>query len=538
MSSNRSIDRVNESDDDDGIVKVKKSSIQKRSGTSNRKRSEGNTSDVATQQQDTTTADGSSSPSITTSSRRTRPVITKTRSNENDDEDSSSKQSHSTKSSAVSLPQKESIQQRQPRRLGKINEISTSNVSTIVESDTNKFFGSDDMTNFGGFANDDGVFSSTSFPPTITNTANTKGLDTSFDAAFASDGNFDTVFNTGTSAFGQDITSPFLSNGVDAFDTDIIPDFAGMSLQREEKKIIYDRTPLTKAPKMEPPSLVLQHDLIMRKIFLCAPVQNPANGNIMFITFSLSHDAVLHEVDPKRNFMQVSSTPIISSELRRVVTTKYNATIKNVQKIWTLSIGLMDCYTKREQVAVIIDLRILEASTTMRLVIMWQRNHTSASFELYHVTTPPSGGDFACDLSTLQVSDGLLFVGGASPKGSCIFISKPTYREAWSANFVTGMGSVLALSVATAKPYLVVALADKSITVWTYQSALVIAKVGEIENSQTASKRWLFPLCRLNYKDSLDSAAFEYPGTFESDIQLDSNTGKYVISQSNLHSSL
>ena len=468
----------------------------------------------------------------------------------------------------------------------KINELSTpSDATTNDNTPKNSFFGNhmdgndEDVHNFGTFMDDAAAFPATDFSTNTTTNAATSStvLDTSFDAAFAaSDVPFDSFFNnpsttntgttnknystTGSSTFGNESSMPFLNipndDENDAFNMNIISDFQGLTLQRKvTEPVVYDHTPFTHVPKMVQPTLTLQSKVVMKQNFHSAPIQNPANGNIMFIatpaasSVSISTPYTLYEVDPNRNYIPVSSIPLLSLELQRMVATKYNATIQSIQKIWTLTMGLAQPpllnagtsstgtrqqHGRREQLAAIIDLRVLEATTTMRLVVMWQRNTVSNQFDLYHVTTPPSGGDFASDLSTLQVSDGLLFVGGASPKGSCIFISKPSYRgEAWSANFVTGMGSVLYMSVSITKPHLVVALADKSITVWTYQSALRNAvdhnneATDQPTTAATTSKRWLYPLCRLNYNDTLSTVTPEYPGTDKDDVSIDAKNGAF-----------
>jgi hypothetical protein len=552
MSSDRSIDRSNDSNDDDDnidgntvIVAKKSKSSAKRAGSSARSddRSSGNTKTIRSAQRPRPITGTKSSTSRSTSTINSAKSNNLATADEDEDEEDTigSKQSQSTKSSAVSSSQKE-VQHRSTPRLGKINEVSAL---------SNDVFGNSSHENedtvgnpFGTFQMlDDTAFGSTSFPITT-------GLDTSFDAAFASDVvNFDGAFSTNDANITNTATG--ISNFNDAFDMDTIPDFPGFSTHREEveqePQVIYDSTPLTNVPKMEQPTLVLPHKVVMQQNFYTAPIQNPANGNILFISSPSSSSSIpcyhgndtimIHEVDPNRNYIPVTSWPVVSLELRRLVANKYNATIKSIHKIWSLTMGLIKDHHRSpnnrrplgEQLVAIIDFRIVQAATTMRLVVMWQRTTASSSsstFDLCHVTTPPSGGDFVCDLSTIQVSDGLLFIGGASPKGSCVFVSKPTYREAWTANFVTGSGSVLAMSVSLTKPYLVVALADKSITVWTYQSAIQ-KRVSDDENDshKAVSKRWLFPLCRLQYDDALSVVSAMYPGLDQVDDKGDDKNG-------------
>ena len=111
--------------------------------------------------------------------------------------------------------------------------------------------------------------------------------------------------------------------------------------------------------------------------------------------------------------------------------------------------------------------------------------------------TPPSGVDYSYDPTTLQLADSVLFVAGLSPKGPCIFMCKPTVRESWSANFLSGGKKVVTMQVTSdiqrKYPYLAIALADCSISIWTYAAAI---SSGTTKANEPA-KRWLFPLCRL-----------------------------------------
>jgi hypothetical protein len=134
----------------------------------------------------------------------------------------------------------------------------------------------------------------------------------------------------------------------------------------------------------------------------------------------------------------------------------------------------------------------------MRIVAVWQWGYGAPHpVLLQHVMIPPSGGEFTYDAASLQVADGLLFIAGTSKKGPCVFASKPAVRETWSANFISGKGRVSAMAVTPdvkrAFPYLAVALTDRSLSVWTYRSALASGA----SKGNEASPSWLFPMCRL-----------------------------------------
>lgn len=320
----------------------------------------------------------------------------------------------------------------------------------------------------------------------------------SFDAAFSPDAVKFESAAFGAADFGvADFGASNLDAGLQAFDQ--TPTFPS------QPETVWDKSPLSDVPEVEPAKVILKRKAIMTKSFQGSPVSNPVNGNIIFAATSTNGGVNLHEVDPNRDYIQVAVVPFLTAELREMLAAKYSTTVMGVDTVWKLAAGLQHVQTK-EQIAAIVDLKTMEASLTMRVVVVWER--VGSIFQLQYVTTPPAGGDFVCDVSTLQVADGLLFVAGSSPKGACIFICKPAVREAWSANFLTGTGSVSAMSVTPSKPYLVVALADKSVTVWTYKSALIRASTKE-----KTSKRWLFPLCRLEYMTVLMAEKPAYPGT-------------------------
>lgn len=458
-----------------------------------------------------------------------------------------------------------------------------------MSKNNNTFFGindddhqNDELHNFGSFMDDAATetFPMTHFPTTTTSTV----LDTSFDAAFASSDVpiFDsTLFGKESSVASVAFANHNTNNSNegddddDAFNMNIASDFAALRLppEREPPVVVYDHTPFTTIPPPPPPKTLRLHTQVMvRKQILpnVPPLSNPANGHVLFLAASPSgatshlmiYEVDLYDTSTSAMMMRmrpITSTPLLSSDLCRIVAAKYQVTlVPNVLKIWTWTMGFAPSSSRnttsrprdpnfagrREQLAAIMDLRVLEATTTLRLVVVWQRNVVTNRWDVWQVTTPPSGGDFASDLSTLQVANGLLFVGGASPKGSCIFISQLTDHrsrssgssggsgDAWSANFVTGMGSVLYLSASMTRPYLVVALADKSITVWTYESALrnVDHHVSIVDTAAPSpSKRWLFPLCRLHYSEALSTATPEYPGTEPDDIKMDGKSGTFLF---------
>jgi hypothetical protein len=399
-------------------------------------------------------------------------------------------------------------------------------LSTIFDTGTTAPFGQDTLE---GFADTTAFGDNTAAAPAVLATTNGETdeavMPATFNAAaaFSNVNYFESAFEE--MDFGADpafhTTTDTAGGGFGTFDMGAM-DFPS---QRDER--VWDKTPHTDVPKAEPVKYVLQQKLALKKKFVGSPIQNPLNGNIIFAA-TTGHEVYLHEVDPTRSYVQVSGVVVVNTtELRAKVASKYNATVTGVGTVWNLAAGRMTGagHNNKLHIAAIVDLKIIEAATSMRVVLVWQSSG-SATYRLEHVTTPPSGGDFACDVSNFQVSDGLLFISGSSPKGACIFISKPSVREAWSANFLTGSGSVAVMSISPSHPYLVVALADGSVTVWTYKSALVKSTT----NTKT-SRKLLFPLCRLDCLNSLSREMPTHPESGECTATADGTCTRFCATR-------
>jgi hypothetical protein len=331
------------------------------------------------------------------------------------------------------------------------------------------------------------------FPPPAADKKDTSVASTdAFSAAFSADATFDAAFSEQpafeTSTFGGSAAFDSSMGGFDAFSS---PPLVAAPVEK-----VWDSTPLTDIPTIKPSKLSLIQTTTVRCQFQGAPTTNPMNGNTIFCSWK-GGALNIHEIDPHKNNVQVSSVAVLSTELQRKLASKYNASAQNVDSVVALTAGLHRAHGQtRVRVAAMLDLRVLESDQAMRIVAVWQWGYGSPHPVLVqHVMTPPSGGDFSYDAASLQVADGLLFIAGTSPKGPCIFMSKPAVRETWSATFLPGKGKISAMAVTPdtkrAFPYLAIALSDRSLSVWTYGAALSSGV------SKEASPRWLFPLCRL-----------------------------------------
>jgi hypothetical protein len=271
------------------------------------------------------------------------------------------------------------------------------------------------------------------------------------------------------------------------------------------------------------------------------------------------------------------STPIFSTELQRKIAQKYKTvTATAVDTVLTLAVGVHHAhgYT-RTRVACLMDVIVendSSSSTTpssvnkrdvLRLIAIWQWGYgtTTQWIPLQTILSPPSGSDFSYNPASLLICDSCVFVSGASPKGPCVFLSKPTVKETWSANFVgkesariahmavttCGVytseipgggapsttstskknlqpmaGSSALPSQAPRLPYLAIALTDGSLSVWTYEAATKVSSKTTAANASDAIRRLLYPLCRLEGTKVLRSV----PVPSDWDSNTSSNTGK------------
>lgn len=269
-------------------------------------------------------------------------------------------------------------------------------------------------------------------------------------------------------------------NGFEAFDQN--------AFFSQPDEPVFDTTPHANVPKDEPdgvpninPKLSISQRL--RRTFLTNPVNDTASGNYLIAVERPDASIWIESIDSESSHDLRSAFPLLASNLRRRVATKYKSTLTKIHKVWCMATG-------SQQVAVLLDAKTL-GSSSLRLIVVYHIPTGRAEY----VLTPPSGGDFVYNIATLAISRKLIFLAGASPKGACVFLCRPSLRESWSANFLSGPGyQVTALSAATHKPWLVIGLTDQSVTVWTYSTS-------------TSSKRWLLPLCRLDGGEKVGDAA-------------------------------
>jgi len=247
---------------------------------------------------------------------------------------------------------------------------------------------------------------------------------------------------------------------------------------------------------------------------------NPSKVSIHFKTqfFDSSRTEIgvnnrIQEVDPKRGFVQVLSSPILTFELHKKVTSKYNRSACGVDNVLKLCVGVHRSQSQtRLRVVAVIDLLVLDSKHILRAMAVWQWGYGATQpISLQFLLSPPSGTDYFYHPENIAAADNIVFVAGASTKGPCIFMCKPSVREAWSANFLASSGKITSMAVTTAVernyPYMAVGMSDGSLSVWTYAAALKQS----VSKKDEPFRRLLYPLCRLDalwVLNSLQASSF------------------------------
>lgn len=263
------------------------------------------------------------------------------------------------------------------------------------------------------------------------------------------------------------------------------------------------RDKMAKNPFKDPPQrtqtkLSLVKNTVFSQYFSNEPVTNPLNGNLIFCA-PRDGEMYLQEVDPKRNFVQVMSSPILTTELHRKVTKKYSRSAVGIDNVLKLCVGIQRSHGQpRVRIVMIVDLHILDSKHILRAVPVFQWGYGMTNpVSLQYLLSPPSGTDYTYDPDTLVTADNIIFVAGSSPKGPCVFMCKPSVRESWSANFLAPSGKISTMAVITNfkrnYPYLAVGMDDGNLSVWSYAAALKQTTLKRDE----PFRRLLYPLCRL-----------------------------------------
>ena len=275
---------------------------------------------------------------------------------------------------------------------------------------------------------------------------------------------------------------------------------------------------------------------IQEKPMTPPPKANPLTGRLIFLAPSSSADVSMMTIVEWNAHTQspACSAPLLSPDLLIKLQIKYPSVIASVGKIeqvLQIAVGVHEVNGHSQaRVAVLMTVQVHDYQwrtdfVTIIGIYQWNAGSTisaSTSCPLQSMLIPPSGGDFIYHADSLLMAESCVFLAGlSSQKGPCVFISQPSVKETWSANFVERTGRISTMAVIHASihskekpqkgvninaqqqrlPYLAIALVDGTISVWTYEAAMKQAMANKRNNTGTteasAVRRLLFPVCRL-----------------------------------------
>lgn len=343
------------------------------------------------------------------------------------------------------------------------------------------------------------------FPPMVTNdfSASLNRFDTSGGATTFSE------FNAFESPFDQSMTFP------------------RQSLLLEKDEIIWDKSPHKEVPDLSEGELSIALHKIMSSTFLCEPIANPLNGNVI-LCCHVNGVACIQELDTNRSNVQVSCIPILSDEVRQKVAVKYKQSIHSISRVVALQSGMHFAIGRtRVRVGVIVELKLCESNQNLKLLLIWRWGYGVPLIGLQYVLTMPTEAGMNVDCRSFRIADEIVFMAASSPSGSFMFLCKPVASDTWMANSLETVATVTDVCLVDRMPrgeypYLVVSFSDNSLSVWTYKLALSKTTFKDVNVN-----RVLLPLCRLDHSaihSSLESTPLD-----ETDISEDS--GKFLLTE-------
>jgi hypothetical protein len=391
---------------------------------------------------------------------------------------------------------------------------------------------------FAAFPQDVGSTAATS---TSTPVASNFEAEATFGKFEDTTGTFEATFGSFSTDFGATTAAAVTDEAKsDIIVDDYVP--PSFALPTSLPKAMYDKSPIEQPPTVPKlsTSLRLDNKKASSKIYSSgqlptSPTANPLTGNIILARENNNKELWLCEFNPHTK-TQVTSFPILSLELQRKVAQKFNVTASGVDTVLTVACGLHSTSNGqiRARVACLLDLLVLDNNEVLRVIAVWQWGYAGSTdlIQLQSLLSPPSGSDFTYNTTSLLVADSCVFVSGASAKGPCVFLCKPTVRETWSANFVGKDPHRIASMAVTMTPssvkntqqrlpYLAIALTDGSLSIWTYDAATQVTS-----KTTEALRRLLYPLCRLDVRPLKNAPVMKLTNKdiFKDDANADENS--------------
>ena len=234
------------------------------------------------------------------------------------------------------------------------------------------------------------------------------------------------------------------------------------------------------------------------------PKTNPLTGNLIVCTSNGTGNFFIKEVDISRNKpITVLSANFLTNELKmrlsRSSAVSKNTKIVGVNSVLSLTAGVHRVQGRaRVRVAALAEVLVIGnskngAMSKLRLVAVWKWGYNPggvslASLQSVLTTKTIDNSSFQYNPATLQVADGLLFLGGRDMSaGPVVFIAKPAVRDSWTSVPITNSTAETVSALATSNdtnPYVAVGFNDGRISVWSYDIAV---RTNRISAGQTTS---------------------------------------------------
>lgn len=223
------------------------------------------------------------------------------------------------------------------------------------------------------------------------------------------------------------------------------------------------------------------------------PISNPLSGNLIVCKANGRGDFLIQEVDISKTNRPVNvlSATLLTNELKSRLA-RSSALSKDIKLVGVTSVLSLAAGVHRVQgrarvrVAALTEVLVVGNSRNgtmnkVRLVAVWKWGYNPggvslASLQSVLTTQTIDDGTNEYNPLTLQVADGLLFLGGRDmSSGPVVFIAKPAVRDSWTVVPITNStaGTVSALATTNdANPYVAVGFNDGRISIWSYDLAV------------------------------------------------------------------
>ncbi|KAL3780138.1 hypothetical protein ACHAWO_008198 [Cyclotella atomus] len=227
---------------------------------------------------------------------------------------------------------------------------------------------------------------------------------------------------------------------------------------------------------------------------VASPTQNPLTGNPIICRY-YGGEFVIEEIDttPTQSPTTLMSACVVSNELSTKLSRTFGATtslnVIGTSSVLSLAAGVHRVHGhKRVRVSALIEVAVssLDAGLKLiRVVAVWRWGYNSGRGSLVALQSvlSTSGIDdetIDYDPKTLQVADGLLFLGGHKTLSHdviepTVFVAKPAVRDGWVSvrveigNKGSSVSSVAAIN--DANTWIAAGYTDGRVSVWNYEIA-------------------------------------------------------------------